>query len=118
MFDLRRDLKNWIEMTQNKKMPTSLLLLSRTLMVTAGAEDMTAQIAGVLKDLPDAVDEVLVDSLNEEDPELKKKTTDRQTKIIAEEKAERKKAEKEKAEADLKDEQKDKDHRRRKGGTK
>merc|ERR1719354_1090244 len=109
MFDLRRDLKNWIEMTQNKKMPTSLLLLSRTLMVTAGAEDVTAQIAGVLKDLQDAVDEVLVDSLNEEDPELKKKTTDRQTKIIQEEKAERKKAEKEKAESDLKDEQKEKE---------
>jgi len=111
MFDLRRDLKNWIEMTQNKKMPTSLLLLSRTLMVTAGAEDVTAQIAGVLKDLPDAVDEVLVDSLNEEDPELKKKTTDRQTKIIQEEKAERKKGEKEKAEADLKDEQKEKEYK-------
>merc|ERR1719354_786248 len=93
------------------KMPTSLLLLSRTLMVTAGAEDVTAQIAGVLKDLPDAVDEVLVDFLNEEDPELKKKTTDRQTKIIQEEKAERKKAEKEKAESDLKDEQKEKEQK-------
>ena len=71
------------------------------------------QISMILKcwDLPDAVDEVLVDSLNEEDPELKKKTTDRQTKIIQEEKAERKKAEKEKAEADLKDEQKEKEYK-------
>merc|ERR1719219_814989 len=94
MFDLRRDLRNWLELTQNKKVPISLLLLSRTLMVGAVATETTEQIANVLKDIPDAVDEVLVDTLYEDNPELKKKTTERQTRIIQEESEERKKADK------------------------
>ena len=47
--ELRSDLADWIDLTQKKQIPTSLLLLSRTLMINVTASDTTEQLSATLK---------------------------------------------------------------------
>lgn len=83
--ELRIDLAGWIDLTQKQQIPTSLLLLSRTLMINVTAGDTAEQLSQTLKVIPDAVDEVLVESVQADDHDLEKKVIDRQSQLIKEE---------------------------------
>jgi len=93
LANLRVDLSGWIDLTQTQKIPTSLLLLSRVLMIAAPHSDNPQQAIGdVLKVLPHAVDEVLVDAAGDDNNyEVERRVVERHQQMIQEEKEEKQK---------------------------
>jgi len=85
LFDLRKNLENWLQLTQHKEVPTSLLLISRSLMIKDAHVDETAALQATLASLPAAVEEVLVDQAHHEDPEVEKRVLEHHSKLISEE---------------------------------
>jgi len=84
-FDLRKDLDDWLNLTQNSEVPTTLLLISRMMMIKGISVDETEALQKTLASLPTAVDEVLVDQAHHEDPEMEKRVLEHHSKLISEE---------------------------------